>query len=131
MASKKTKQKQKLSSKEKQTFLTGFDLDKYIPLKYQVALFTVIILLLFLYFFSPIYFGGKTFQSGDIITSKSITTYAEQHSDGFTLWNPYIFGGMPAYAITVGWKGLGHALSSRVAVTGILLLIPVCVICVS
>ncbi|MBT8392411.1 MAG: YfhO family protein [Ignavibacteria bacterium] len=104
MASKKTKQKQKPASKEKKTFFTGFNLDNFVPSKYQIVVLAVIILLLFLYFFSPLYFEGKTFQSGDIITSKSATTYIEHHSDGFTLWNPYVFGGMPAYAIAVGYK---------------------------
>ena len=45
-----------------------------------------------------------TFQSGDIVTSKSVKTYLEQERDGFTLWNPYVFGGMPAYALSVGYK---------------------------
>ncbi|MBK7230076.1 MAG: hypothetical protein IPH97_14670 [Ignavibacteriales bacterium] len=55
-------------------------------------------------FYSPLYFGGKTFQSGDIITSQSSKTYLENHKDGYTLWNPYIFTGMPAYAIATGYK---------------------------
>ena len=50
------------------------------------------------------YFGGKTFQSGDIITSQSAKTYVENHEGGYTLWNPYVFNGMPAYAIAVGYK---------------------------
>ncbi len=104
MASKKSKQKQKPLEKEKQTFFTGFSLDKFIPSKFQIMVLAAIILLLFLYFFSPLYFEGKTFQSGDIVTSKSVTTYIENHTGEFTLWNPYIFGGMPAYAIAVGYK---------------------------
>ena len=104
MASKKPKQKQKPLEKEKQTFFTGFSLDKFIPSKFQTMVLAAIILLLFLYFFSPLYFEGKTFQSGDIVTSKSVTTYIENHTGEFTLWNPYIFGGMPAYAIAVGYK---------------------------
>jgi hypothetical protein len=86
------------------TFLSSFKLDKYIPEKYHILTFVLIILVLFLLFFSPLYFGGKTFQSGDIITSKSTSTYVGNHPEGFTLWNPYIFGGMPAYAISVGYK---------------------------
>jgi hypothetical protein len=106
MASKKSKKTTKPSEKEKekQSFLTGFSIDKYIPAKYQIAVLAVIILLLFLYFFSPLYFDGKTFQSGDIVTSKSATTYIDNHTGEFTLWNPYVFGGMPAYAIAVGYK---------------------------
>ncbi len=64
----------------------------------------LLILLVFLLFYSPLYFGGKTFQSGDIITSQSSKTYLENHKDGYTLWNPYIFTGMPAYAIATGYK---------------------------
>jgi Bacterial membrane protein YfhO len=63
-----------------------------------------VILALFLFFFSPLYFGGKTFQSGDIITSMSAKTYLENHDGDYTLWNPHVFGGMPAYAIAVGYK---------------------------
>jgi hypothetical protein len=104
MVSKKSKQKKKSGEKEKQTFLAGFNLNKLIPSKYQILVLAAVILLLFLYFFSPLYFEGKTFQSGDIITSKSATTYIENHTGEFTLWNPYVFGGMPAYAIAVGYK---------------------------
>ena len=104
MASKKTKRTTKLVEKDKHTFLSGFCIDKYIPVKYQIAVLAVIILLLFLYFFSPLYFEGKTFQSGDIVTSKSATTYIDNNTGEFTLWNPYVFGGMPAYAIAVGYK---------------------------
>jgi len=45
-----------------------------------------------------------TFQSGDIVTSNSARTYVENHSGDYTLWNPYVFGGMPAYALAVGYK---------------------------
>jgi len=86
------------------SFLSEFSLDKYIPLKYQTPLLLLITLLIFLLFYSPLYFGGKTFQSGDIITSKSMTNYVKNHQDGYTLWNPYIFTGMPAYALAVGYK---------------------------
>jgi len=104
MAAKKTLKSTQSVKTQKETFLSTFCLSKYIPGKYQIPVFVLIILALFLFFFAPLYFGGKTFQSGDIMTSKSLTTYVEQHSDGFTLWNPYIFGGMPAYALKVGWK---------------------------
>jgi hypothetical protein len=60
--------------------------------------------LIFVIFYSPLYFGGKTFQSGDIITSESSKTYVEIHEGGYTLWNPYIFTGMPAYALATGYK---------------------------
>ena len=104
MSAKKIKKTAKKSVSEKPTFISNFSIDKYIPEKYQTIFYLVVILLLFLFFFSPLYFGGMTFQSGDIVTSKSVKTYLEQERDGFTLWNPYVFGGMPAYAIAVGYK---------------------------
>ncbi len=90
--------------KSKETFLSGFSLDKFIPVKFQTIFFLLVILLIFLLFYSPLYFGGKTFQSGDIITSEASKTYVENHSGGYTLWNPYIFTGMPAYALATGYK---------------------------
>ena len=104
MTSKKTSKSIKPVKTKKETFLSSFSLSKYIPEKYHILIFALVILCLFLFFFSPLYFGGKTFQSGDIITSKSVTTYLEQHGDGYTLWNPHVFGGMPAYAIATGYK---------------------------
>ena len=104
MASKKTSKSIKPEKTKKETFLSSFSLSNYIPEKYHTLTFVLVILVLFLIFFSPLYFGGKTFQSGDIITSKSSSTYIEHHTGGFTLWNPYVFGGMPAYAIGVGYK---------------------------
>ena len=100
----KSKKTEKPSEKQKETFINSFSLDKYIPSKFQIPLLLAIILLLFLIFYSPLYFGGKTFQSGDIITSKSSETYVEHHGEGYTLWNPFVFGGMPAYALAVGPK---------------------------
>ena len=90
--------------KSKETFLSGFFLDKFIPVKFQTLSLLLIILLIFILFYYPLYFGGKTFQSGDIITSESSRTYVENHEGGYTLWNPYIFCGMPAYAMSVGYK---------------------------
>ena len=94
----------KAPKKSKETFLSGFSLDKIIPVKFQTLSLLLVILLIFLLFYSPIYFGGKTFQSGDIITSESSKTYVENHEGGYTLWNPYIFTGMPAYALATGYK---------------------------
>ena len=100
----KEKKISRTEKKSKETFLSGFSLDKIIPEKYQTLSLLLIILLIFLLFYSPIYFGGKTFQSGDIITSEASKTYVENHEGGYTLWNPYIFTGMPAYAIATGYK---------------------------
>jgi hypothetical protein len=101
--SKAKKQIGQTKLKEESTLLK-FDIDKIIPPKYQTTVSLIILALLFLIFFSPLYFGGKTFQSADIVTSNSMINYVEKHGDGYTLWNPYIFCGMPAYAISVGYK---------------------------
>ena len=104
MSTKKTPKSAKLTREDKTNFFSDFSLSRYIPEKFQILVFVLVILALFLYFFSPIYFGGKTFQSGDIITSMSAKTYIDSHKGDYTLWNPYVFGGMPAYAISVGFK---------------------------
>lgn len=100
----KDKKNVRSEKKTKESFFNNFNLDNYIPQKFQTLVFLLIILLIFLLFYSPLYFGGKTFQSGDILTSQSAKTYIENHEGGYTLWNPYIFMGMPAYAISVGYK---------------------------
>ena len=43
--------------------------------------------------------AGKTFQSGDIIASESAKPYILKDREGFSLWNPHIFCGMPAYSL--------------------------------
>jgi hypothetical protein len=53
---------------------------------------------------NPLYFGGKTLQSGDIIATKAMNSYLEIEREGYTLWNPLIFTGMPAYTIAVDFK---------------------------
>ena len=104
MTAKKNLKSAKHSSEDKPNFFSTFSVKNYVPEKYHILLFVLIILALFIYFFAPLYFGGKTFQSGDIITSMSAQTYLQTHTDGYTLWNPYVFGGMPAYAIATGYK---------------------------
>lgn len=100
----KEKKTIKSVKKNQETFFNSFSLDKIIPAKFQTLSLLLLILLVFLLFYSPLYFGGKTFQSGDIITSQSSKTYVENHQGGYTLWNPYIFTGMPAYAMATGYK---------------------------
>lgn len=100
----KVKKVAKPSSKENAGFLNTFSLDKFIPSKFQIPVFALIILVIFLLFYSPLYFGGKTFNSADILTSKSLNGYVEHEREGYTLWNPYVFGGMPAYALATGYK---------------------------
>ncbi|MCU0342235.1 MAG: YfhO family protein [Ignavibacterium sp.] len=100
----KEKNAVKTIKKPKETFLSSFSLDKFIPVKVQTFSLLIIIALIFLLFYSPLYFGGKTFQSGDILTSQSVKTYIENHEGRYTLWNPNIFCGMPAYAMATGYK---------------------------
>ena len=87
MSTKKTTKSVKTSKEEKPTFFSTFSLSKYVPEKFHIPIFALVILALFLFFFSPLYFGGKTFQSGDIITSMSAKTYLEN-----TRWRIYIYG---------------------------------------
>jgi len=96
-----TKKKKNIKETEKES---GFSLEKYVPEKYQTIALIGVILIIFLVYFSPMYFGDKTIQSGDIITSKSLTSYVDKDREGYTLWYPYIFGGMPAYALAVDFK---------------------------
>lgn len=100
----KKHKKGKTQKQEKETLLSKFSIDELAPKKYQVLTSLIIILIVFIIFFYPLFFGGKTFQSGDIITSESVRTYLEAHEEGYTLWNPYVFCGMPAYAIATGFK---------------------------
>lgn len=100
----KSKRNIRPEKKNEKTFFNSFSLDKYIPVKFQTLFLLLIILVVFLIFYSPLYFGGKTFQSADIVTSQSAKTYIVTHEGGYTLWNPYVFCGMPAYALAVGYK---------------------------
>ena len=77
-----------------ETFLSKFSIEDRLPQKYHTLTGILLIALVFLIFFSPMYFGGKTFQSGDILTSYSFKNYVKQESEH--LWNPYIFCGMPS-----------------------------------
>lgn len=86
---------------EQKSFLNSFEIENYIPQKYHVPMVLGIIFVLFMIFLYPMYFGGKTFQSGDILASKAMVPYVLQDRDGFSLWNPLIFCGMPAYLIGV------------------------------
>ncbi len=82
----------------------GFSFDKYIPKKYQTPALLLLILLLILIFFSPVIFGNKTTYSGDLVQVKSLREYATKDRDGFSLWNPYIFCGMPAVATSMSLR---------------------------
>ena len=90
--------------KNEETFISKFDLNEFLPQKYHVLAVILLITILFLIFLNPLYFGGKTFQSGDITSSHAMGPYIKHHTGGYTLWNPLIFCGMPAYAIGTGYK---------------------------
>jgi hypothetical protein len=95
----KTKKNTVIASSPKDNFLTKFNINKIIPPKYHILAAALIVIVLFLIFLNPMYFGGKTFQSGDIIASESAKPYVLKDREGFSLWNPLIFCGMPAYSI--------------------------------
>ena len=101
-----TKTKKRISSQKntKETFFSKFNLEELIPQKHHVWIVILTIIILFLIFLNPLYFGNKTFQSGDIVATNSMHSYIENHGDGYTLWNPLIFCGMPAYAIGTAFK---------------------------
>ena len=100
----KGKKNIRAEKKNQENFFNSFSIDKIIPTKFQTIFLLLFIIVVFYLYYSPLYFGDKTFQSGDIITSQASKTYVENHQGGYTLWNPYIFCGMPAYAIGVGYK---------------------------
>ena len=118
----KTKKQIRQTGQKPESGFMKFKFDKIIPKKYHTPASLIILVLLFLIFFAPLYFGGKTFDSADIITSKSMTNYVDKHGPGYTLWNPFIFCGMPAYAISVGYKWFNliyvGITSLRTALTG-------------
>jgi Bacterial membrane protein YfhO len=101
-----TKTKKTVQSKKSKPegFFAKFNIEEILPQKYHVLAVILIIIILFLGFLNPLFFGNKTFQSGDIAAVKSMDTYIENHTGDFTLWNPYLFCGMPAYAIRTSAK---------------------------
>lgn len=92
------------TQKIKENFFNSFNIDELLPRRFHIPAVILVILILFLIFLNPLYFGNKTFQSGDIISSEAMRPYVENHKGGYTLWNPYIFCGMPAYATMVETK---------------------------
>ncbi|MBS4033076.1 MAG: YfhO family protein [Ignavibacterium sp.] len=92
--------------KTEQSFFSKFSLNEIIPQKYHLPVFLSVILIVFLVFLNPLYFGGKTFMSGDIVTIRSMEPYLEKEREEYTLWNPYVFLGMPAYTLRTGDKDL-------------------------
>jgi len=90
-----SKQK-KFQASQQQKKEIGFSIENKISEKYHTPLLLLLILILMLIFFSPIMFGDKTTSSGDLIQVKSMRQYALKDREGVSLWNPYIFCGMPA-----------------------------------
>ena len=99
------KQKKDLKTKtQKETTAGKFDFGKFIPHKYQIPLALLIVLLLLAIFFAPIYFSDQTIQSGDIITQSSFKNFDRDEN---SLWNPYIFCGMPMFG-NAGWYDIAN-----------------------
>jgi hypothetical protein len=96
-----SKQKRNIRSEKKadNSFISKFNFNDILPQKHHIWAVILVLVILFLIFLNPLYFGGKSFQSGDIISSHSMEPYVQKDREGFSLWNPYIFTGMPAYAI--------------------------------
>jgi hypothetical protein len=73
-------------------------------LPHAVAILTFFLVTLF--FFNPIFFDGKALQQHDIQQfqggAKEITDYRQETGEE-ALWTNSMFGGMPAYLISVQW----------------------------
>ena len=69
----------------------------------QHALVVVGFAVITMFFFSPIFFGGKQLSQGDIVAQegayKEIKEHREKHGEE-ALWTNSMFGGMPAYGIS-------------------------------
>ena len=96
--------KQQKKSRSGKSGEIGFAFGKFIPEKYQTPALLLVILILIFIFFSPVLFGSKTTHSGDLVQVKSLREYATKDRDGFSLWNPYIFCGMPAVATSMSLR---------------------------
>ncbi len=65
-----------------------------------------IFLALTIYFFKPVFFDGQTLNQGDILQWEASATELKEYRDATGeegLWTNSIFGGMPAYMISVNW----------------------------
>jgi hypothetical protein len=99
----KAKKETKVQKTGKQNFFNKLNIEERIPSKYQTLSAIIVIFILMMIFFAPVYFGGKTFQSGDIVTGKSYQTLKET-TDHNLLWNPYVFCGLPSQISGVGYS---------------------------
>lgn len=91
-----SKQQKKVSAASGKSNEIGFSFSKLIPEKFQTPALLILLLILILIFFSPVMFGDKTTSAGDLIQVKSLREYSNKDRDGYSLWNPHIFCGMPA-----------------------------------
>ena len=85
-----------------------------------------IFLIVTVFFFNPLFFENKTLQQYDIQqfigSSKAIEDFRDQHGEE-PLWTNSMFGGMPAYLISVHWGN--HAITYLKMVMGLFLPHPV------
>ncbi|HEX2983154.1 MAG TPA: YfhO family protein [Ignavibacteriales bacterium] len=81
----------------------GFSLNSIIPEKYQTGSLLLFIFLLLLIYLSPLYFGDKTFQSGDVYSQYSYKNFSNKTSK--LIWDPYIFCGIPMFG-GAGWNDI-------------------------
>lgn len=99
-----SKQVKKVSSVQKKSSESHLSFGRFIPEKYQTPALLLLIIILIVIFFSPVMFGDKTTYSGDLIQVKSLREYVNQDRDGVSLWNPYIFCGVPAVATSMSLR---------------------------
>lgn len=73
----------------------------------------IVFLIVTVFFFNPVFFESKALQQGDILqflgSAKSIMDHRAQTGEE-ALWSDSMFGGMPAYLISVQWgnQALGY-----------------------
>ena len=99
-----SKQIKKAVPAQKKQTEPKFSFGSFIPEKYQTPALLLLILVIIFIFFSPVMFGGKTTQSYDLAQVKSLREYANHDRDGVSLWNPYIFCGIPAVATSMSLR---------------------------
>ncbi|MCF8414258.1 MAG: hypothetical protein K9G44_12635, partial [Melioribacteraceae bacterium] len=107
MTKKAKRSKKNISEKRQSKNRFGIEIGEKIPEKYHNIAGLGIIVLALMLFLSPLYFGDKTFQSGDVITQSSYQTFFESSDN--TTWNPYIFCGMPMFG-SAGWYDIANNL---------------------
>ncbi|MFA7229236.1 MAG: hypothetical protein WC061_09380, partial [Melioribacteraceae bacterium] len=112
-----SKQQKKSSPQEKKSGGNNISQQSFIPEKYQTPALLLSLLILILIFFSPVMFGDKTTQSGDLMQIKSLREYVNKDRDGVSLWNPHIFCGVPAVATSMSlrWYDLTSVIYSYVS----------------